>query len=82
MVAIRSFILHRIRTALRIFLLSALVVGPLAACGPRQLPAAPTLLPTALLPTVIAQTAEAAWRASWTATPTPTFTPTVTPTPT
>lgn len=82
MAAIRSFILLRIRTALRILLLSALVAGPLAACGSRQLPAAPTLLPTAILPTVIAQTAEAAWRASWTATPTPTLTPTITPTPT
>jgi hypothetical protein len=61
-------------------LLCAFLTGPLAACASLEPSAAPELIPTALLPTVIAQTAEAALRASWT--PTPTTTPTPSPTPT
>lgn len=66
--------------AIRILFLGGFWLGLLAGCRFLQPSPLPTLLPTDLLPTVIAQTAEAAWRASWT--PTPTVTPTFTPTPT
>ncbi len=68
------------RLPLLLVFLCAFLLWTVAACVSPEPSAAPTLLPTALIPTVIAQTAEAAIRASWT--PTPTITPTPSPTPT
>lgn len=80
MTAPRRSPLSLIWGAIRILFLGGFWLGLLAGCRSLQPSPPPTLLPTDLLPTVIAQTAEAAWRASWT--PTPTVTPTFTPTPT
>ncbi|MFN3741390.1 MAG: hypothetical protein ACK4VW_01805 [Anaerolineales bacterium] len=67
--------------AIRILFLGGFWLGLLAGCRSLQPSPPPRLLPTDLLPTVIAQTAEAAWRASWTPTPTVTLTSTATPVP-